>query len=414
MKSPEGKISEEEKELRGRFRNAYGGAVSEFFGRLAAEGFTDKELWAVPALFLPGCGNLYAQSLVKIAIVGEGTNYWKDSLLGDLQDRKNGSYNLEFSFEVLQSESGATGKLTDGPTKWRNPFWKAAAEVLNKVYATHDALDGLSPIFRGIAWSNSYPIEKYKPDGVGGAVDKDAISPYRLRKIQDIADECGLSSFERFIEVFRPNVIIYTLHNSNGSDRVFPKDVKHIDLINPIEGSAWIIRVYRSKKTLIIQTQHPSWVVGRKHVPIDEFGRAIAKVLIQNNLFAPPAKEHFYWDINDKACNVFSKLLNEESLRLQSGNDRVDMKALSYRLILALADYLRITNSTMTAALMVSLLNTIEVFRKEHWQYSIERRGPCAVVAGAWRYYANLRNDAKSAAKIAEAFTKLNGCYAYC
>ena len=414
MKNLNVKTSPEEQELRKRFRKTYGAAVDEFYMRIVAEGFTDKELWAVPALFLPGCGNLYAQSLVKVAIVGEGTNYWKDCLLTDLKDRKEGRYNLETSFDALQSESAVSGALADGPTKWRNPFWKAVAEVLNKVYDTHDALKCQNPIFRGIAWSNSYPIEKYKPDGVGGGVARDAISPGRLYRIQAIADECGLSSFERFIEVFRPNVIIYTLHNNNGSNRVFPKDMVQIDTRRPIKGNAWIIKVYRSKKTLIIQTQHPSWIIGRKHVSVDEFGKAIADVLIRNNLFAPPAKDHFYWDIKDKACKTFSQLLNEEALRLEKDAAWTDKKILSYRLVLTLADHLRMTNSTMTAALMVKLLNTIDGFKKEHWQYSAERRGPCAVAAGAWRYYQSVRKDAQSAAKIAEAFTKLNGRYAYC
>lgn len=134
-------MSPRELELRKRFRDEYGPASELFFQRIADVGFTEKELWAVPALFLPGCGNLYAQSLVKVAIVGEGTNYWKDSLLTDLDDRKKGKYELEFSFEVLQREScERKGHLADGPTKWKNPFWKAVAEVLNTVYSTHDPL----------------------------------------------------------------------------------------------------------------------------------------------------------------------------------------------------------------------------------------------------------------------------------
>ena len=233
--------------------------------------------------------------------------------------------------------------------------------------------------------------------------------------MQTIADECELSSFDKFIDVFRPNVIIYTLHNSNGANRVLPKGAKQIAVKKPIDGNAWIIKVYRARRTLIIQTQHPSWVVGRKHVGIDTFGRAIAEVLIENNLFAPPAKEHFYWDINDKACKVFSQLLNEEALRVKQGEDWWDMKIMSYKLVSALADHLSLTNSTMTAALMVKLLNTVELFKEKNWLYSENGRGPCAVVAGAYRYYNDkgTRNDPKSAAKIAEAYTRLNGRYAY-
>lgn len=66
MKNLNVKTSPEEQELRKRFRKTYGAAADEFYKRIVAEGFTDKELWAVPALFLPSCGNLYAQSLVKV------------------------------------------------------------------------------------------------------------------------------------------------------------------------------------------------------------------------------------------------------------------------------------------------------------------------------------------------------------
>ena len=409
-------MSPRELELRKRFRDEYGPASDLFFQRIADVGFTDKELWAVPALFLPGCGNLYAQSLVKVAIVGEGTNYWKDSLLTDLDARKNGKYELEFSFEVLQREScERKGHLADGPTKWKNPFWKAVAEVLNTVYSTHDALDEASPIFRGIAWSNSYPIEKYKPDGVGGGVARDAITPSRLSLIQRIADECGLSSFDRFIRVFRPNVIIYTLHNSSGANRVFPKGIEMVEpVIHPKDGSPWLIKVYRYGRTLIVQTQHPSWVTGRKHIGVEMFGRAIADVLIRHRMFAPPAKEKFYDDSRDESFKAFSKLLNDEANRLLAGGCSVDNREMSYQLMLALADHLCVMNSTMTAVLMAELLNTVEKFRRDNWLYSTERRGPCAVAAGAWRYYTNSMKDEKSAAKIAEAFTKLDGRYAYC
>lgn len=409
-------MSPEESALRVRFRHEYGSCVDEFYRRLQLENLTEEELGAVPALFLPGCGNLYAQSLVKVALIGEGTNYWRDSLLADLEEREQGRYNLEFSFEVLQRESAEVpGRLCDGPTKWRNPFWKSLAEVLNVVYATHNALDGGSSIFRGIAWGNSYPIEQYKPDGIGGGVAKGSISPARLSGIHRIADDCGLSSLEKFIRVFKPNVIIYTLHNSSGSDRVFPKGIERIGLPeHPVCGSPWVIKTYRYEKTLIIQTQHPSWVTGRKHIAIETYGIELANVLIRNKVFAPPAKEHFYWNLDDSCSSVFSDLLNSEATRLGETGEAGDKRTMSYKLVLALADHLRLTNSTMTAVLMVRLLNTVRRFREEGWVYSPDRRGPCAVAAAAWRYYQYTRKDTIAAAKIAEAFTKMDGRYAYC
>ena len=75
------KMSPEELKLRNRFRAEYAPALEAFWDRVGKLGYTDEELWAVPGLFLPGCGSLYSQSLVKVALIGEGTNYWNDSLL---------------------------------------------------------------------------------------------------------------------------------------------------------------------------------------------------------------------------------------------------------------------------------------------------------------------------------------------
>lgn len=394
----------QEVEFRKRFRTEYGTAADLFFKRIFDEGFEKRELEAVPSLFLPGCGKFYADSLIKVGIVGEGTNWWGNSLWTDLDDYKEGEYDYEYTFRELDRS---------GPTSWKNNFWKSVAEMFNVVFATHDALDGASPIFRGIAWSNSYQVEKYKPDGAGGCVDVNGISQARHSRIQQIADECGLSSFERFIKVFCPNVIIYTVRNNYDSDRVFPFGMERVEQnIHPKEGCPWAINVFKYGKMLIVQTQHPSWCC-RNSVKRHEFGKALADVLIRYKVFPPPSREKFHNDSNEESFAVFSELLNDEADRLIAGGCCVDNRETSYRLILALADQLRKTDSTMAAVTMTELLNTVKKFRKDNWLYSSEGRGPCSVVRGAWNYFENEMKDEKSAAKIADAFTKLDGTYAY-
>ena len=411
------KMSPEELKLRNRFRAEYAPALEAFWDRVGKLGYTDEELWAVPGLFLPGCGSLYSQSLVKVALIGEGTNYWNDSLLQDLADWRAGKYNAEFSFSVLQEESLQNeGVLCNGPTKWRNKFWRYLAEVLNSIYSTSNALEPSSPIFKGIAWGNRHAIEVYKPNGVGGGIAIDKITPSKVSALDKLADECGLTDMERFIRVFEPDVIIYTCHNrAGGSDYVLPKDAKLIEHpLYPKVGCPWVVKVYMTGDVLIIQTQHSSWV-SKKHVTQGEYGQVIASILRRHNLCMPPAKQRFYISDTDPACTAIGNLLNREAERIFRANEWADKRIVSYQLAYSLAVYLEKANSTMAASLFVKLLNRVERFKSSGWQYSPQRRGPCAVVAGAWRYFHDnaQRKDERAAAKIADAFRRNDGDVAW-
>ena len=68
--------------------------------------------------------------------------------------------------------------------------------------------------------------------------------------------------------------------------------------------------------------------------------------------------------------------------------------------------------STMTAVLACKLLNQVDIFKENNWCYTLERRGPCSTIRGAWNRFDSL-NEKEHAVAIAEAFTKLNGNYAW-
>ena len=397
------KITASEKRLREKFKAVYGPLVEGFYNELGNLNLSQKELNAVPSLFLPGCGKFYAQSLIKVAVFGESTLRWSDGLAIDLQRIHDKNYDLTISFKYFQE---------DGPVSWGNRFWKYHAEVLEKIYSRRDALAENNPIFSGVAWGNCFAIEPYRNSG--SAVDINSISGAAYNRIASIASKYRISGLEHFIEVFDPNVIIYTCRNNYASDSIFPHGCMLISEYKQPEG--WIIKVWKYGKTNIIQTQHPSWLSQYRHVKAEIFGQRVAEKLVELKCFAPVATERHYSDLAD-AVPIFVEKLNEQAIELSRDRDPQNMdyeylRTLSYKLFLALALELAKQKATMTAALACKLLNEIQIFKKTKFLYSPLGRGPCRTVAGAWRCFDWMGEKAHAAA-IAEAFTKKDGNYAW-
>ena len=89
-----------------------------------------------------------------------------------------------------------------------------------------------------------------------------------------------------------------------------------------------------------------------------------------------------------------------------------DNMSLSRHLMVVVARELAKRKATMNAQTLVLILNEVDKFRQDNWQYSPERRGPCSSVRGAWNEYTKAGKDVE-AKWIAEAFTKLNGDFAW-
>lgn len=103
-------------------------------------------------------------------------------------------------------------------------------------------------------------------------------------------------------------------------------------------------------------------------------------------------------------------ILSEENKYLNA--QKTDNKTLARHLICLIARELRKINSTMTAQLLILLINEALQIQLSQRKYSPKRRGPCSVVRTAWHYFYN-RKEETVADCIADAFTKMNGCYAY-
>ena len=187
-------------------KKAYAEKASAFFEMVKAMNLTDKELTAIPSLFIPGWGTDYDSSCFKVAIAGKETLYWGneygDSLRCDLTAYKNGQYDVLASCRRFREQ---------GPAEWYNVFWQYPATALAKLFGStrDEVLTQDNPLLRSIAWLNGHAIETYDSDGVIRA----NISFEKMTALQKAADESGLSDFETFVKVFRPHVIFYFYRN---------------------------------------------------------------------------------------------------------------------------------------------------------------------------------------------------------
>ena len=69
----------------------------------------------------------------------------------------------------------------------------------------NSVLEKDSPIINSIAWNNCHAIETYD----SGGVDQSKITPDEMDSIQKIAFDAGITNIDNFIDVFKPQVILY-------------------------------------------------------------------------------------------------------------------------------------------------------------------------------------------------------------
>lgn len=392
--------------LKDRFDDEYKPCVKAFFEGLPNLGVTDEEMNAVPALFLPGWGGLYESSLFKIAIVGKETLSWAndggDSLSLDLQAFQNGEFDYEAASRAIDA-----GK----PAVWRNPFWQYAAATLGRLFGDekNSILTTDSLVLRSIAWFNCHAVETFESGGVNSQRSSHRITGEKMAAIQKLADETGLSDFDRFIKVFNPDVVLYFYRNSGAdSTRNFPEGC---EFVKPW-GVGDAVHEYHFGRTLILQMRHTSWMT-RGNMAQDDCAGVIHDILKERGYLSflqrQVGEKYSMYTMSVPVWRNFVSFVRDEA----DAHADLDNLALSRHLILVVARELRKTKATMSAQTLVAILNEVDRFRRDRWQYSLERRGPCSSVRGAWNYYTN-QGENVDAKAIAESFTTLGGGFAYC
>lgn len=383
-----------------RVREAYEGKTSLFFEKIKAMNLTDKELSAIPSLFLPGWGEDYDSSFFKIAIAGKETAYWAneygDSLRCDLTAHEQGKYDVLASCRRFREQ---------GPSEWYNVFWQYPAAALAKLYdSTRDeVLTKDNPLLRSIAWFNGHAIETYQSKGVAHT----DISSEKMDELQHVADECGLSSFETFIKVFRPQVILYFYRNDSGvPSRNFPADDERVQRW----GNGIIDEHRMCGQTILLHCPHTTYF-AHGNLTQDAFANLVQDIFNARNIRIAQCDK-------DTPCDFYRMNAVEWMTWVDFVRDVAqkypteDNMTLSRRLMAVVAKELMKRNATMTAQTLVRILNEVDKFRNDNWQYSPERRGPCSSVRGAWNAHTNAGKDVE-AKWIADAFTKLDGSHAW-
>lgn len=394
-------MTNEEFIIRQIHEKIYRPLVDAFFNECEKRGYTYEELSAVPSLFLPACGSLYATSLVKLAVIGQETLRWGEGLDDDMAAWRKGEFNVQSSFDIFQVE---------GPSEWQNRFWAYHFSVLEKVYERKGLLDDHNAVLDGIAWSNRFAIER---NGTNIGDGECEIEAERFWALRGIADTVGLSSFELFVRVFSPDVILYSCHNdAMGSDAVLKPFAQ---LVEKIEHDGFKIWTWKLGRTWILQTWHPSYLAQYKGVSTDSFADAIREEMINRKVFAPIGTAWHYDSIENAQIPIFAQQLDEESSRIAASEPEICDKELSYRLLGSLALELRKQRATMTARQGVQLLNEVRRFQEHNYIFAPGGHGPCVVAAAAYRYFAarGTEEDKLLAKAIAGVFTTVHGTYAY-
>lgn len=397
-------MSKEDDLLRKRHQKVYAPLVDEFFKSIEQESFTETELAAVPALFLPACGPLYATSLVKVAVIGQETLRWgweENGLATDWRAWKEGRFNPQMSWRAFREE---------GPAEWQNRFWQYHFAVLEKVYAHPGVLDGHNAILDGIAWSNRFAVER-NGASIGDGVDQ--ITESRFWKCRGLADAAGLSTFKAFCQVFEPDAILYSCRNeAMGSDSELAQYAERIEEQN-IDGCK--IWTWKLGRTWIFQTWHPSYLAQWQGVGVEVFAEALRDEMMARGVFAPIGSKAHYESDADPAMATFAQHLEGEAGRIIASEPEIGNQALSYRLLGSLALELCKQRATMTARQAGKLMNRLKRFQRDGYLFAPGGHGPCKVVATAWYFFdeGGTEEDRRMAEAIAAAYTTVRGTYAY-
>ena len=381
-------------------KKAYAEKASAFFEMVKAMNLTDKELTAIPSLFIPGWGTDYDSSCFKVAIAGKETLYWGneygDSLRCDLTAYKNGQYDVLASCRRFREQ---------GPAEWYNVFWQYPATALAKLFGStrDEVLTQDNPLLRSIAWFNGHAIETYDSDGVIRA----NISFEKMTALQKAADESGLSDFETFVKVFRPHVIFYFYRNQSGiPERNFPTDIELVQ-----HWGDGMIDEYRiDGQTILLHCPHTTYLT-HGNLKQSELATLVYDILKARNVHIALCDQDSaidFYHMSAVEWATWVEFVRREALKYPDS----DNMSLSRHLMVVVARELAKRKATMNAQTLVLILNEVDKFRQDNWQYSPERRGPCSSVRGAWNEYTKAGKDVE-AKWIAEAFTKLNGDFAW-
>ena len=223
-----------------------------------------------------------------------------------------------------------------------------------------------------------------------------------MDSIQKIAFDAGITNIDNFIDVFKPQVILYLYRNEKSYDSYRP-----VDGLKPINkwGKDGFLHEYIHKGVVILHCWHSSYM-ARGIIDKKDFAQAVCDALASHKLFKRFRHFPHYDETTDysRFCDFANQIaMNKHPQSSEEYNE------LAQEIITGIALELRKYGATMTARLLTSsILNQVPCFREGNWQYSPNGRGPCRVVTGVWNVLSSQgKND--EASYVAHAFTGING-----
>jgi hypothetical protein len=371
--------------MKQQYLEYYKPLVQDFCKRMASE--NHELLHLLPQPFLPLFGKNYANSSLKLLIIGQDTKGWERADTFIEQELAQPGQVLEKMFELVDNRDF---------TEWgRNThsFWGFAMALLAGIHGLPNwnvlKWGGHEDILSSFAWGNANAVELWE------SIQKH--SKNLPHKTWQAAREAGahLNRFAHMHRTMNPRVVLLTVKSINleeffdGYKRlIMPSPEKHIYHYR-LEGH----------EIDIFHTYHPGYMrkVGGPWGFLNKLRRTL-----QETGLAPDFPE--FIDASDNCDDVIKHLL--ASAPRPNGNHEQKFHFVEW-----VAKELTKHKALMSVPCLVSMANELG-YRANNGGEFRAGRGSYKLVSGSYLRCAN-RKDQDSADMIATVFCKPNSKYAY-
>lgn len=378
MKKVSSKISTQE-----AIANIYAPLVKRF-----VENIPQENVEGIQAPHMPIAGKNYDCARYKLAFVGMETKGW-DSLGDFIQKAKTNPEYAVSQYNKWLKE--------DEIVKYTRPasFWHFILEFLSRFYAidykTLIRNDNDNSLLSSFLWGNANSIERYDVSAKKLGADYEIYN-----KVKEQSKE--FDSINHIIQAANPRVVIilhkwvsdnYILQDDDVKTiaNLSPKQKKVAFVENPDIECNYKYMYLREQHTHVFVLPHPRWINangGNK-----KYINSIIEVM--------------------KSLKIWKKLPHDsEDWRL------LKQPIPKYAYIAQVASFL-VEHDMIMSGQQLSLLLNLNGIKKNDGKCYSEKGGVGIhrLISCAYAYYHDSRKDYLTALKIAKAFVKKNGCYAY-
>ena len=372
-----------EKALKERVREHYIPLLEKFREELLAK-HPAEAYRGLPEIFLPAWGKIYERAPLRMAVVGKETRGWGDDLSVTLEKIEKRDWDYVFDVSKFQNLDYTAWGTT------RYHFWGFAMFFLAKLYGVKDwgklKLKEHADILNHFVWGNVCAVETWESATVDGGMGKetwaeafDASRPF--------------NTFAHLQTLFAPQVTLVMCSRALCDGYLAacaPTLVWERDNV----------RLFKVGDAYVFNLPHPQamqWQGGE--YAAETYVKTIREALHELGLFQ--ALPSFVDAYNTQATQILHYLT---VCAKQVANSRE-----AIRLI---AEELNRHGATMSAIYLVDILNAAGHRTQRGGKYTGTPPGIYETISKAYTYY-DSNGESSAADKIAKAFTRPDGSYAY-